>query len=71
MNLAYMEMQVLTAGMFRKYDVYDGTGTQSCPTLELYETSRADVDLASDFAMPQVRVGSKGVRVRIREGRER
>ena len=67
MSLAYQELQSFIAGIFRKYDVYDPTKEKhSGPTLELYHTTREDVELAADFITPGHVEGSKGMRVRIR-----
>ncbi|KAF2843056.1 cytochrome P450 [Patellaria atrata CBS 101060] len=67
MNLARQELFTIIAGIFRKYDLYDGTGTQTCPTLELYDTERArDVDMNSDMIIPYPAEGSHGVRVVVR-----
>lgn len=66
MPLAYSELYTIVGGIFRKYDRFDGTGKQSGPTLELYETNRGDVDMAADFVTAFVRDGSKGVRVIVR-----
>lgn len=66
-NLAYQELYLMTAAVFRKYDLYDGTGTQHGPTLALYETTRErDVDMVHDFVVPFPARGSKGVRLLIR-----
>ena len=66
-NLAYQELQSFTAGVFRKYDLYDAAKThQDGPTLELYETTRADVAMHADYSTLGPRPGSEGVRVRIR-----
>lgn len=65
-NLAYSELYTMLAGIFRKYDLFDGTGTQTGPTLELYETTRQDVDMVADFATPYVKEGSLGVRLIVR-----
>ena len=66
-NLAYQELYLVTAAVFRKYDLYDGTGMQQGPTLALYETSRErDVDMTSDLAIAYPARGSKGVRVLVR-----
>jgi hypothetical protein len=70
MNLAFTELQVITAGIFRRYDVYDGTGKQAGPTLELYGTTEEDVMIACDFVTTAVKPGSDGVRVVIRHGSE-
>ncbi|KAI1845769.1 hypothetical protein JX266_008134 [Neoarthrinium moseri] len=67
MNLAYQELQSLTAGIFRKYDVYDPTlETQTGPTLELYETKIEDIAMDADYITTSPYPGSQGVRVRIR-----
>ncbi|KAH6706484.1 cytochrome P450 [Leptodontidium sp. MPI-SDFR-AT-0119] len=66
MPLAYSELYTILAGIFRKYDGYDGTGKQSGPTLELYKTGRNDVDMAADYVTPFVRDDSLGVRLMVR-----
>jgi hypothetical protein len=66
MNLAYSELYMLLVGIFRKYDLYDGTGKQAGPTLELYKTTREDVDMAADSLTPVLKEGSLGVRVIVR-----
>ncbi|MCJ1266070.1 hypothetical protein MMC22_005952 [Lobaria immixta] len=66
-NLAYQELYLVTAAIFRKYNLYDGTGLQQGPTLALYETTRErDVDMKADLAMAVSARGSKGVRVLVR-----
>lgn len=54
LNLAYAEMYMALATLFRRFD------------LELFETSRADVDLAHDFFNPSARLDSKGVQVMVK-----
>ena len=67
MNLAYAELYSILAGVFRKYDLYDGTGGQTTPTLTLYETTRErDVDIESDVMAGYPKRESKGVRVVVR-----
>jgi hypothetical protein len=66
-NLAYLELYIILSAIFRKYDRYDGTGKQKVPTLELYESTREDVDMVADFAVPFPKEGSKGVRVLVRD----
>jgi len=68
-NLAYQEMFQILAGVFRKYDLYDpikGEKGQNGPTLELFETTREDVDFVSDFVTPGLKPGSDGVRLVVR-----
>lgn len=67
-NLAYQELRTFTAGIFRKYDVYDASkDRQSGPTMELYRTKEADVAIYSDYVTFGQYPGSQGLRVIIRE----
>lgn len=67
MNLAYQEIHLVIGAVFRKNDLYDGTGMQQGPTLALYDTTRArDVDLSADLSFACPAPGSKGVRLLIR-----
>ncbi|KAM0543454.1 hypothetical protein ACHAPJ_012318 [Fusarium lateritium] len=67
-NLAYQELRILTAGIFRKYDVFDSSKEkQSGPTMELYKTNRNDIDVYADYFTMGQYPGSKGLRVIIRE----
>lgn len=66
-NLAYQELYLVTAAVFRKYDLYDGTGLQQSPTLALHETTRErDVDMRAELGLAVPALGSKGVRVLVR-----
>ncbi|KAI0838618.1 cytochrome P450 [Hypoxylon sp. FL0890] len=66
-NLAYQELQTFTAGIVRRYDLYDpAKKVQSGPTLELYQTKREDVATYSDFITTAPYPGSLGLRVLIR-----
>ena len=66
-NLAYAEIYVILAGIFRKYDRYDGASEQKTPTLALFETTRErDVDIEYDFLIGVPRSGNQGVRVLVR-----
>ena len=70
MNLAYAELYLFLAGVFRKYDLYDGTGEQREPTLALYDTIKErDVDHVRDLLVSFPAKGSKGVRITVREGK--
>ncbi|KAL9122678.1 MAG: hypothetical protein Q9187_000764 [Circinaria calcarea] len=65
-NLAYQELYTMCAGIFRKYDLYDGTGKQQYPTLELYDTIRErDVDMNFDYIVPFYAKGSKSVQIKV------
>jgi cytochrome P450 len=65
MHLAYEELHIVLAGIFRKYDLYDDKLTEkpAGPTLALYDTTRRDVDIVADLLLAGVSKGSKGVRV--------
>ena len=68
MNLAYQELQSVTAGIFRRYDLYNPVeNEQSGPTMELYKTTRADVAMHADYITPAPVEGSQGLRVLIRQ----
>lgn len=68
-NLAYAELYIILGNIFRKYDIYDGTGKQQEPTLALYDTIRErDVDAVRDLLATFSEKGSKGVRITVREG---
>ncbi|KAH7136336.1 cytochrome P450 [Dactylonectria macrodidyma] len=71
MNLAYQELQTFTAGIFRKYGIYDDTlMQQNGPTLELYDTKIEDVRMHADYVTPGLRPGSQGVRLKIRRAQD-
>ncbi|KAK5292441.1 putative P450 monooxygenase [Cryomyces antarcticus] len=57
MNLAYAEIYLTLGALF---------GPRGGVEMELYETSRRDVDVVHDFFNPAPAAGSRGVRVRIR-----
>lgn len=67
LNLAYAELYIILAGIFRKFDLDDGSGKQTGPTLALYDTLRKrDVDTARDQLISLPVEGSEGVRVQVR-----
>lgn len=63
------ELHLIIAALFREYDVWDGTDKQESPTLQLYQTERADVDMASALILPFIEQGRHGVRVIVRAGK--
>ncbi|KAJ5710309.1 Cytochrome P450 monooxygenase sdnE [Penicillium malachiteum] len=68
-NLAYVELQIFTAAIFRKYSIYDPElKRQAGPTMELYKTDLEDITMYADCVTPSLRPGTTGVRVRIRHG---
>lgn len=56
MNLAYAELYVAIATVFRQYN------------LELYHTTREDVEVAHDFFNPSPRLDSLGLRITVKSG---
>jgi len=67
LNLAYSEMYMILGGIFRRFDLYDGTGKQTQPTLSLEDTEYTrDIEVQSDFLVPFPSKGSKGVQVKVR-----
>ncbi|KAI7289252.1 hypothetical protein KC352_g3855, partial [Hortaea werneckii] len=52
-NLAYMELYIVLAQIFRR------------SVLELHSTDKSDVELAHDFFLPSPKLDSKGVRARV------
>ncbi|KAL9122679.1 MAG: hypothetical protein Q9187_000765 [Circinaria calcarea] len=69
MNLAYSELYMILGGIFRRYELYDGTGKQTAPTLALHDTYRArDVDVTYDCLVPFPQKGSKGIQIKVRTG---
>ncbi|KAI0179115.1 cytochrome P450 [Hypoxylon sp. FL1284] len=67
-NLAYQQLQTYTAGLIRRYDLYDpALKVQNGPTLELYQSTRDDVAIYADFISGGTRMGSPGVRLIIRD----
>lgn len=72
-ELAWQELYIVAAGLFRKYDRYDPTTTTAAGkemdhhTLELYETMRErDVDMNANSIIIRFGKGSHGVRLRVR-----
>jgi cytochrome P450 len=66
-NLAYAEMYLMMAGLFRKYGSPDVRDEDDEGVLELFETTRDDVRIVADRMTPAYREGSLGVRVRVRK----
>jgi cytochrome P450 len=62
-NLAYAELYLALATIFRRY----GASTSGRKTLEgtfqLYNTTKDDVAMVADMFIPFVKKGSKGIRV--------
>ena len=62
MTLARCEMALVLATMVLKYGLHQG---QDRPSMKLFNTNRArDVDADSDYIIPILAKGSKGVHIK-------
>jgi len=62
-NLAYAELYLCMAGLFRGFGAVGMENEEGC--LELVGTGIDDVRCDADLFIPGVKVGSQGVRVRV------
>lgn len=65
MNLAYAELYLVLARLFRSYGSKDVKGDDDIGYLSLFETTVEDVELKRDFFLPLTRLGSEGVRIQV------
>ncbi|KAJ4415039.1 hypothetical protein N0V82_007555 [Gnomoniopsis sp. IMI 355080] len=65
MNLAYAELYLTIAALFRVYGTAEVSGEEDVGTLELFETSAADLVITSGDAVPVVGGSSRGLRVKV------
>ena len=61
MNMAYAEMYLCLAGLFRRYGGAGEIGPSG--ELQLYETTTEDVEYQHDLFVPFPKTGTNGVRV--------
>ncbi|RDW71072.1 hypothetical protein BP6252_07635 [Coleophoma cylindrospora] len=64
-NLAYAELYLALAYIWRRYGSRDARGEDDSGVLELFETGYRDVEIVGDGITPLVVAESKGVRVRV------
>ncbi|KAJ4350345.1 uncharacterized protein N0V89_008966 [Didymosphaeria variabile] len=64
-NLAWAELYMCTAGVFRRFGSKDVREPGDLGYMELYETDVSDVEMVSDRFFPVAKEGSKGIRVRM------
>jgi hypothetical protein len=64
-NLAYAELTLILAKIFRRYGSVGCRHAGDVGVLELFETDERDVECVADMFVPKVWKGSKGVRIRI------
>ena len=65
-NLAYAEMKICLAAVFRRFGSESVRMEGDEGVLELFETGVEDVEVAADGFVPLAREGSLGVRIRVR-----
>ncbi|KAI0521301.1 cytochrome P450 [Xylaria bambusicola] len=64
-NLAYAELYLTLASLFRVYGTVEVRGKDDVGMLELFETSATDLVITSDTAVPVMPEDSKGLRVKV------
>jgi len=65
MSLAYAEMYLLLAAVFRRFGSKEVRFESDEGVLELVDTDISDVEIVADRFVPIVKPESKGVRVRV------
>lgn len=65
-NLAYAELYLALAAIFRRYGSREVSFPDDKGWLELYQTTRRDLEIVGDGVTPIYRPDSKGVRVQVR-----
>ena len=66
-NLAYAELYLALARIFRAYGSKKMRAEDDVGYLELFETTADDVELAKDVFIPMAKAGSKGVRILVKK----
>jgi cytochrome P450 len=66
-NLAYAEMYLFLAGVFRRYGSSEVRFESDEGALELFHTDLADVEMYADHFVPTTKPGSKRLRIRVIE----
>ncbi|CAI9630885.1 unnamed protein product [Alternaria burnsii] len=64
-NLAYAELYLTLAALFRVYGTEEVEGKDDVGKLQLFETSAADLVITSDTIVPVMPEDSKGLRVKV------
>jgi hypothetical protein len=64
-NLAYAELTLILARIFRRYGSGGVRHAGDVGVLELWETDERDVQCVADMFVPKMWKGSKGVRVKV------
>ncbi|KLO81460.1 Uncharacterized protein LW93_8170 [Fusarium fujikuroi] len=66
-NLAYAELYLTLAALFRVYGMEEVQGKDDVGTLKLFETTAADLVITSDTVVPVMPEDSKGLRVTVHQ----
>ena len=66
-NLAYAELYLTLAALFRVYGTAEVQGKDDVGTLELFETTLPDLVITSDAVVPVMPEDSKGLRVKVHQ----
>ncbi|CVK87181.1 related to cytochrome P450 CYP3/CYP5/CYP6/CYP9 subfamilies [Fusarium proliferatum] len=66
-NLAYAELYLTLAALFRVYGTEEVQGKDDIGTLKLFETTAADLVITSDTVVPVMPEDSKGLRVTVHQ----
>ncbi|KAL0256814.1 hypothetical protein SLS55_007623 [Diplodia seriata] len=70
-NLAYAELYLTLAALFRVYGSVEVQGKDDVGHLELFETTAADLVITSDTVLPTMPEDSKGLRVKVVDSRKK
>jgi cytochrome P450 len=66
-NLAYAELYIALARIFRGYGSLQARFEDDVGYLELFETTFDDVELKKDLLVPAAGTGSRGVRISVKQ----
>jgi cytochrome P450 len=65
-NLAYAELYMMLAAVFRSYGSSEVIMDDDLGYLILYETTLEDVEIQADGMVPLTKIGTKGIRVQVK-----
>jgi cytochrome P450 len=66
-NLAYAELYLTLAHIFRRYGSKDVHGKDDLGYLELFETTSRDIEIVADLFVPRPASDSEGIRIRVKD----
>jgi hypothetical protein len=66
-NLAYAELYLSLARIFRGYGSKDFHGEDDLGYLELFETTSRDVEIVADLFVPRAASDSEGIRIQVKD----